>query len=74
MEKHTYVVAEGFSTINGKAVPKNREIELTEAEALYDRSLGRIERKVKASAKGSGKKPLLEADDQSDLVADKAEA
>ncbi|MCC0033759.1 MAG: hypothetical protein H6887_00675 [Hoeflea sp.] len=74
MEKHTYVVAEGFSTINGKAVPKNREIELTDREALYDLSLGRIERKVKASAKGSGRKPLPEADDQSDFVTDKAEA
>jgi len=42
MQKHTYVVAEGISTINGKAVPSSREIDLTEREALFDLSLDRI--------------------------------
>jgi hypothetical protein len=42
MEKKTYVAAEGIEAVNGKAVPTNREVVLTEREALYDLSLGRI--------------------------------
>jgi len=67
MEKHTYVVAEGIPAINGKAVPANREVELTEREALFDLSLDRI--KLKPS-RGSGRKSRAEPDPVIDDVSD----
>ncbi|WP_339760721.1 hypothetical protein [uncultured Hoeflea sp.] len=61
MDKQTYVAAEGVDLVNGRPVPKNREIVLTTPEALYDLSLGRIDIKVKAraSAKPSRKVPSV---------------
>lgn len=67
MEKHTYVVAEGIPAINGKAVPSNREMELTEREALFDLSLGRIKRKAEVTAKPAGKKGQAGSDGQDGL-------
>tara|TARA_R110002020_G_scaffold467027_4_gene690209 strand:+ start:23356 stop:23565 length:210 start_codon:yes stop_codon:yes gene_type:complete len=63
MEKHTYVVAEGIPAINGKAVPASREIELTEREALFDQSLGRITLKP---SRVSARKPRPEPEQSSD--------
>lgn len=40
--KKAYLVAPGVTEINGVAVPKNRRVSLTEAEALYDLSHGRL--------------------------------
>jgi len=65
MEKHTYVVAEGISAINGKAVPANREVELSEREALFDLSLDRISLKESAAVvkpKGKRAKPTPDVD------------
>lgn len=56
MEKKTYVAAEGIEAVNGKAVPSNREVVLTEREALYDLSLGRITTKEMSSRTASRKK------------------
>ncbi|WP_306147241.1 MULTISPECIES: hypothetical protein [unclassified Roseibium] len=42
MSKKTYVVAEGHERISAGPVPENGRIELSEAEAAYDLSLGRI--------------------------------
>lgn len=42
MDKKTYEVAPDVSWVNGKPVPENRRVELTEGEALYDLGLGRI--------------------------------
>lgn len=38
----TYDVANGVDFVNGAPVPKNRKVQLTEVQALYDLSLGRI--------------------------------
>ena len=67
MEKHTYVVAEGIPAIDGKAVPANREIDLTEREALFDLSLGRITLKP---LRVSSRKPRPEPDPVGDDVSD----
>ena len=67
MEKHTYVVAEGIPAINGKAVPANREVDLTEREALFDLSLGRIKRKP---SRTGGKKSQAGPDPVIDDVSD----
>lgn len=40
--KKLYLVAPGVTEINGVPVPRNRRMSLTEAEALYDRSHGRL--------------------------------
>lgn len=59
MDKHTYVVAEGISAVNGKPVPKSREMRLTEREALFDFSLGRLTLKPNREAgttRGAGRK------------------
>lgn len=40
--KKLYVVAPGVTQINGAPVPSNRRMVLTEAEALYDLSRGRL--------------------------------
>ncbi|GHA13367.1 hypothetical protein GCM10007989_04960 [Devosia pacifica] len=42
MTKTTYEARPDVAWVNGKPVPKNRRVELTEAEAGYDLSLGRI--------------------------------
>lgn len=42
MEKQPYRVREGVDRINGARVPMNRIVHLTAAEALFDRSIGRI--------------------------------
>jgi hypothetical protein len=67
MEKHTYVVAEGIPAINGKAVPANREVELSEREALFDLSLDRISLKPSRAA---GRKSRPESDPIIDDVSD----
>jgi hypothetical protein len=67
MEKHTYVVAEGIPAINGKAVPANREVQLTEREALFDLSLDRITLKP---SRAIGRKTRLEPEPASDAVSD----
>lgn len=67
MEKHTYVVVEGIPAINGKAVPANREIDLTEREALFDLSLGRITLKpLRVSGRKPRPEPVPVGDDVSD--------
>ena len=40
--KKLYLVAPGVTEINGAPVPGNRRMSLTEAEALYDLSHGRL--------------------------------
>lgn len=67
MEKHTYVVAEGIAAINGKAVPTSREVDLTEREALFDLSLGRITLKP---TRGNGRKSRPESDPVGDDMND----
>jgi len=42
MQKTTYLVADGVEWIDGKPVPANRRVSLTEAAALYDLAQGRI--------------------------------
>lgn len=42
MEKQTYLVAEGVPFVNGRAVPADRRVALTSAEAAFDLALGRI--------------------------------
>lgn len=42
MDKIPYRVREGVDWINGARVPADRLVDLTEAEARYDRALGRI--------------------------------
>ncbi|HEV7418064.1 MAG TPA: hypothetical protein VGN98_18090 [Tianweitania sediminis] len=42
MQKKTYEVAQGVAWVNGKKTPKDRKVELTDAEAQYDLGLGRI--------------------------------
>ncbi|WP_172123218.1 hypothetical protein [Devosia sp. 919] len=42
MDKKTYEVAPGVAWVNGSPTPKDREVELTAAEAQYDLGLGRI--------------------------------
>ena len=51
MEKRDYDVAEGVPWVNGKRVPANRIVTLTEAEARYDLALGRISLKGARRAK-----------------------
>ncbi|WEJ33865.1 hypothetical protein [Devosia sp. SD17-2] len=51
MEKQTYEVAQDVSWVNGQPVPKNRRVELTQSEALYDLGLGRITLAKPATAK-----------------------
>lgn len=43
MTKKTYRVVDGFDHVNGEAVPADRKVTLTEAEARFDLALGRIE-------------------------------
>ncbi len=69
MEKQTYVVAEGVSTVNGQPVPESREIELTEREALFDLGLGRIELKRQVPlSKHTGRKAKSGNDDETTLI------
>lgn len=42
MEKQRYRVLPGFDWVAGEPVPKGRVVALNEAEALYERGLGRI--------------------------------
>lgn len=42
MEKKAYRVRDGVEWINGKPVPSNRIVELSQNEARYERSLGRL--------------------------------
>ena len=42
METKTYRVKDGVSWVNGKPVPKNRKVELTDAEARFDLGYARI--------------------------------
>lgn len=42
MEKQTYRVSDGVEWINGARVPADRLVQLNEAEARYDRALGRL--------------------------------
>jgi len=42
MDQKTYTVADGVDWVNGKKVPDSRQVKLTEQEALFDLSLGRI--------------------------------
>ena len=55
MVKKTYTVAEGVDWINGAKTPSNREVELTDVEALYDEGLGRIVEKAPAKTNPQGK-------------------
>lgn len=41
--KKSYMAASGVTHVNGQPVPSSRLVVLSEAEALYDLSLGRIE-------------------------------
>lgn len=43
MDTKNYLVREGVDWINGARVPADRIVSLTDAEALYDMGLGRIE-------------------------------
>lgn len=43
MDTKKYLVREGVDWINGARVPADRIVALTDAEALYDKGLGRIE-------------------------------
>jgi len=43
MDKQTYRALPGVDWVNGVRVPKNRQVQLTEAEARYDLDHGRIE-------------------------------
>ena len=42
MTKNLYDVREGVEWVNGARVPENRQVRLTEEEAFYDLSMGRI--------------------------------
>lgn len=42
MQKKEYDVIDGIERINGAPVPASRVVSLTEAEALFDRQMGRI--------------------------------
>lgn len=42
MEKKAYRVRDGVDRINGMRVPADRIVHLTDAEALFDKGLGRI--------------------------------
>lgn len=42
MEKRAYRVRDDVERINGKTVPADRMVYLTETEALFDRALGRL--------------------------------
>lgn len=42
MSKRVYRVADGVNHVAGAKVPANRKVTLSEREALYDLSLGRI--------------------------------
>ena len=53
----TYTVADGVEWINGAPVPESREVDLSEAEALYDLALGRIREKPARRTKA---KPVSE--------------
>lgn len=66
MDKQTYLAAEGVDVVNGRPVPKNREIVLTNAEALYDLSLGRIDIKVKARASAKPSRNVPSVPDAND--------
>jgi hypothetical protein len=59
MSKKTYVVADGLDRISACPIPKNRRVELTEAEAAYDLSLGRIKPQ---QGKAPAKKPSGESE------------
>lgn len=43
MQKKPYRVRDGVDRINAARVPADRIVHLTDAEALFDRGLGRIE-------------------------------
>lgn len=42
MNRKNYRVADGVTRINGAPVPASRRVSLTDAEALYERALGRL--------------------------------
>ncbi|WP_338606860.1 hypothetical protein V6617_10115 [Pelagibacterium nitratireducens] len=42
MDKKDYSVAARVNRVNGRAVSRSGRVSLTDAEALYDRALGRI--------------------------------
>lgn len=42
MSKKQYLVADGVTHVNGAPVPENRKVTLTDAEALYERAVGRV--------------------------------
>ncbi|WEK04562.1 MAG: hypothetical protein P0Y65_20700 [Candidatus Devosia phytovorans] len=42
MHRTSYLVADGVEWVDGKPVPANRRMSLTDAEALYDLAQGRI--------------------------------
>jgi hypothetical protein len=42
MEKQRYAVADGVPWVNGRRVPDDRIVELTEAEAAFDLGYARI--------------------------------
>ena len=62
--KKPYRVADGVDWVNGARVPKNRIVTLTDAEALYERGLGRIEEKS-----AGGRKKADSSEDQGEAEA-----
>lgn len=55
MAKKTFAVADGVNWINGAEVPDSREVSLSDAEALYDKALGRIAEKAPAKPPSKAK-------------------
>lgn len=57
MERTIYEALPGVEWVNGKPVPKNRLIALSEVEARFDRDMGRIKPRItRRSRKSSGQK------------------
>lgn len=59
----TYEALPGVEWVNGQPVPKNREIELTAEEALFDLQQGRIQVKktVDTAPRPEADRPVVEA-------------
>lgn len=55
MEKRNYKVIAPVKRIGGAPVPSNREVRLSDAEALYEKALGRVE--VTAKSNRNARRP-----------------
>lgn len=68
MSSKKYIVADGVDWINGKRVPADRVVHLTEREALYDLALGRVSEATEP--RRSRAKPKTEEDEPTTVEED----